>query len=166
MNEFEIIATDIETAIQTSNYRIKEFWYWDFINDSTSIIYAMYISWILWAEEARQWRGFSKIIKELEDDSKLDISMRKYDLNDFKKFISPVPKSNIIDILKSLWWIRIALSHWNLDINKINKAINKSYALNTISHIPWVEINNNKLEINQSIFHLSKRVIIYLQKNF
>jgi len=160
MSKFEIRANNIKTAIELARNRVVDFGYSDDSSQETvSRVVGMFITWLTACEEARQQEAtsgasFTKNVIQvlpIEDDSS------------WVSYIMPPPNSTLRQRAESLWGIRITYTHGDGDIDLITNPNNKNYAINAPNILRGVSIENNKLVLNENVYHEAIRTMVQIR---
>jgi len=154
MSEFEQIANDVVTAIETAESRISDFGYGPATDEAVSAVNAGLVTWLISSEERRLNGSFrTKVLDQLPNND--DPSWQTY--------ISPAPAHSLKRRLEALWGIRIAYTHTAADVTMISNARNRQYAIDAPRYINGCELRNNILMINKLDFHTTIRSIVQVR---
>ncbi|WP_171134948.1 hypothetical protein [Ruegeria sp. HKCCD7221] len=154
MSEFEQIANDVVTAMETAEYRISEFGYGAATDEAVSAVNAGLVTWLISSEERRLNGSFRKKV--------LDQLPNNDDPN-WQSYISPQPTHSLKRRLEALWDIRIAYTHTAADVTMISNAQNQQYAIDAPRYINGCELRNNILMVNKLDFHTAVRSIVQVR---
>lgn len=160
MNDFEIRANNIKTAIESASFRVDQFGYSeDATKETVSRVVGMFITWLTACEEARQ-----QYIQANATFTKNVINMLPTsDDTGWDTYIIPPPSSTLRQRAEALWGIRVAFTHADSDISLITNTKNQHYASNSPNIFNSVTLQGNKLQLNEGLYHEAIKTIVQIR---
>ena len=163
MSTFEIRANNYLTAIASAHTRMEEFGYdHEDPKEVLSRIYGSFIVWLIACEEARAHERLS--IDRIDFHSHIISALPLSDNPNWRVKIEPAPESTLRERAEGLWGIRVAMTHGDGDISKINSSRNAVFARNAINYLPGIELKSDRIYIDRGVSHVAVRTILQIQE--
>lgn len=154
MSNFELQANDIETALQVSADRIRDFGYGIETIGALSAIQAGFLIWCISQEERRLGGSFPKIVIDQLPD---------VDDPGWPLYIQPPPKSSLKRRMESYWGIRVAFTHTGSKVSSISNKQSKKFALGAPNHLKGCSIANDIFDIGNLDTHTLIRSFVQVR---
>lgn len=154
MSDFELIANDIETGINSAGMLIDDFGYNHDRRYSISCIQASVVSWMTSYEERRLGGSFPDVVINRLPDS---------DDPRWANYITPPPTATLKQRMEAMWAIRIAYTHSAGFVSGISNATNRARAMSAPLYIPGCRIDGDLLDCSNISLHTCTRSIVHVQ---